>query len=143
MRSARAIRGTATPHDMDERSESLMETTGDESRRDDGPSEYVYKRQIVWFNAIGFLVLHLGALYGLYLFLTSSMVLTMLWSEFFCKSMMRGGEHFLIRSYHIIFLLFNNIKITVCSHLVLLIFVRIVFYVSKSLYIYIKKKKYS
>lgn len=43
--------------------------------------EYVYKRQIVWFNAIGFLVLHLGALYGLYLSLTATYVLTVLWSE--------------------------------------------------------------
>jgi hypothetical protein len=42
---------------------------------------YVYKRQIVWFNLLGFLVIHLGAVYGLYLFLTSSMVLTMLWSK--------------------------------------------------------------
>lgn len=42
---------------------------------------YVYKRQIVWFNLLGFLALHLGAVYGLYLFLTSSMVLTMLWSK--------------------------------------------------------------
>uniref|UniRef100_A0A2S2QTL0 Stearoyl-CoA desaturase 5 n=1 Tax=Sipha flava TaxID=143950 RepID=A0A2S2QTL0_9HEMI len=41
---------------------------------------YVYKRQIVWFNLLGFLVIHLGAVYGLYLFLTSSMVLTMLWT---------------------------------------------------------------
>jgi hypothetical protein len=49
---------------------------------DPNGSEYVYRRQIVWFNTIGFLVLHLGALYGLYLFLTSTMVLTMLWSKF-------------------------------------------------------------
>lgn len=48
---------------------------------DSKKSEYVYRRQIVWFNTIGFLVLHLGAVYGLYLFLTSSMVLTMLWSK--------------------------------------------------------------
>lgn len=48
------------------------------------PAKYVYKLQIVWFNAIGFLVLHLAALYGLYLFLTSSMVLTMLWSKHSC-----------------------------------------------------------
>ncbi|CAH1726323.1 acyl-CoA Delta-9 desaturase [Aphis gossypii] len=47
---------------------------------DSKKSEYVYRRQIVWFNTIGFLVLHLGAVYGLYLFLTSSMVLTMLWT---------------------------------------------------------------
>lgn len=40
-----------------------------------------YKLRIVWFNAIGFFILHLAALYGLYLFLTSSMVFTMVWSK--------------------------------------------------------------
>lgn len=51
---------------------------------DNGQSEkskYVYRRQIVWFNAIGFLVLHLTAVYGLYLFLASSMIFTMIWSK--------------------------------------------------------------
>lgn len=45
-------------------------------------SKYVYRRQIVWFNAIGFLVLHLFATYGLYLFLTSTMIATILWSKY-------------------------------------------------------------
>ncbi|KAL5235901.1 hypothetical protein ACI65C_003311 [Semiaphis heraclei] len=50
-------------------------------RKENGsPPEYVHRRQIVWFNAIGFLVLHLGALYGMYLFLTSSKILTILWT---------------------------------------------------------------
>lgn len=30
-------------------------------------TDYTFKRKIVWFNAIGFLVLHLAALYGFYL----------------------------------------------------------------------------
>lgn len=30
-------------------------------------TDYTFKRQIVWFNAIGFLVLHLCALYGVFL----------------------------------------------------------------------------
>lgn len=82
--------GSAQPGDDDRdtgtRHASMDESTGREPRAAtdgdaDGPPEYVYKRQIVWFNTVGFLVLHLGAAYGLYLFLTSSMVLTMLWSE--------------------------------------------------------------
>lgn len=44
--------------------------------------KYVYKRQIVWFNAIGFLLLHLGAVYGLYLMLTSAKYLTWLWCKY-------------------------------------------------------------
>lgn len=45
------------------------------------PQRDDHKLRIVWFNAIGFLVLHLGAAYGLYLFLTSIMVFTMFWSK--------------------------------------------------------------
>lgn len=43
--------------------------------------KYVYRRQIVWFNTIGFLIIHLGAMYGLYLLLTSTMVATIVWSK--------------------------------------------------------------
>ncbi|VVC33670.1 Acyl-CoA desaturase,Fatty acid desaturase domain [Cinara cedri] len=46
----------------------------------DEKPKYVYRRQIVWFNAIGFLILHLASIYGLYLFLTSTMIFTMLWT---------------------------------------------------------------
>ncbi|XP_050534263.1 acyl-CoA Delta-9 desaturase-like [Daktulosphaira vitifoliae] len=42
----------------------------------------IYKRKIVWFNAIGFLILHLGALYGFYVYLTSIKFLTMAWTIF-------------------------------------------------------------
>lgn len=30
-------------------------------------TDYTFKRKIVWFNAIGFLIMHLCALYGYYL----------------------------------------------------------------------------
>lgn len=41
-----------------------------------------YKRQIVWFNAIGFLILHLAAAYSLYLSFTKAKFLTNVWSKF-------------------------------------------------------------
>lgn len=65
-------------------SEKELMVSGNNNDDDAGTPEkkpYVYKRQIVWFNALGFLVLHLGAVYGFYLYLTSSMILTMLWSK--------------------------------------------------------------
>lgn len=62
--------------------ENVAKDSGRPESKDPNKPEYVYRRQIVWFNTIGFLVLHLGALYGMYLFLTSSMVLTMLWSKY-------------------------------------------------------------
>lgn len=39
------------------------------SEESQNEKERPYKREIVWFNAIGFLVLHLVALYGAFLFL--------------------------------------------------------------------------
>lgn len=33
-------------------------------------TDFNFKREIVWFNAIGFLILHLAGIYGLYLMLT-------------------------------------------------------------------------
>ncbi len=41
-----------------------------------------YKRKIVWFNAIGFLVLHIAAVYALYLSVTSAKMLTNIWGKF-------------------------------------------------------------
>lgn len=68
-----------------------METLDKELQDDNGSrvsqkDEYVYVRQIVLFNAIGFLVLHLGALYGLYLALTATSVLTMIWGELYIRN---------------------------------------------------------
>lgn len=42
----------------------------------------VYKRKIVWFNAIGFLIFHLAALYGGFLTLTQAKLLTTIWSKY-------------------------------------------------------------
>lgn len=57
--------------------------TTDERRRDDDDErpKYVHRMRIVWFNAVGFLLLHVFAVYGFYLFLTSSMIYTVLWSK--------------------------------------------------------------
>ncbi|XP_044728784.1 (11Z)-hexadec-11-enoyl-CoA conjugase-like [Chrysoperla carnea] len=43
-------------------------------------TDWSFKREIVWFNAIGFLILHLAAIYGFYLGFTSAHILTSLWS---------------------------------------------------------------
>lgn len=43
-------------------------------------TDWEFKRKIVWFNAIGFLFLHIMALYGFFL-LFSSHILTLLWSK--------------------------------------------------------------
>lgn len=50
-------------------------------------SKYTWK--IVWRNVIAFVYLHVGALYGLYLFFHGAKILTVVWSKtfwvFFCK----------------------------------------------------------
>lgn len=50
---------------------------------EDVSPKYEYKMEIVWFNAIGFLILHLGALYGVYLGFTRAKLLTVLWGKNF------------------------------------------------------------
>lgn len=44
-------------------------------------TDYTFKRKIVWFNAIGFLIMHLAALYGYYLCFQAKF-LTILWSKY-------------------------------------------------------------
>lgn len=44
-------------------------------------TDYNFKRQIVWFNAIGFLVLHLCGCYGVYLMFTRAKILTTIYGE--------------------------------------------------------------
>lgn len=51
------------------------------NNEEDTSSKYEYKMEIVWFNAIGFLILHLGALYGIFLGFTRAKLLTFLWGE--------------------------------------------------------------
>ena len=41
----------------------------------------VMRRQIVWRNAVGFLFLHLAALYGLYVSVTSAKLLTWVYGK--------------------------------------------------------------
>ena len=42
-----------------------------------------YKLQIVWRNVIIFVFLHVGALYGIYLMLTSAKIATIIFGKFF------------------------------------------------------------
>lgn len=44
-------------------------------------TDYNYKRRIVWFNVIGFAILHLAALYGVYLGMTQTHPLTIVFSK--------------------------------------------------------------
>lgn len=44
-------------------------------------TDYNFKRKIVWFNAIGFLFLHLCGVYGVYLGFTSASLLTSGWGK--------------------------------------------------------------
>lgn len=47
-------------------------------------TDYAYKHKVVWKNAIGFLILHMLALWGLVIMLTGQLNLyTYLWSESF------------------------------------------------------------
>ena len=56
------------------------ETLDESSRVIDAPKTK-YKRQIVWRNVIIFAYLHIGAVYGLYLALTSAKWATLLFGE--------------------------------------------------------------
>lgn len=47
-------------------------------------TDYSYKHEVVWKNAIGFLILHFLGLWGLYLVLTGSVnVYTAGWSKYY------------------------------------------------------------
>lgn len=41
-----------------------------------------FRRKVVWTNAIGFLVLHLAGVYGIYLSFTEAKLLTTIWSKY-------------------------------------------------------------
>lgn len=43
--------------------------------------EKPYKREIVWFNAIGFLILHLAAVYGTFLCIFNAKFPTVVWGS--------------------------------------------------------------
>lgn len=47
-------------------------------------TDYNFKREIVWFNAIGFLVLHCCGLYGVYLMVSGH---AKIWTSIYCKSL--------------------------------------------------------
>ncbi|XP_060526543.1 acyl-CoA Delta-9 desaturase-like isoform X2 [Cylas formicarius] len=75
------------PHlDMKLRIKRELEGEKQDKRKYSGllPSEigtdYTFKREIVWKNAVGFLMLHLAALYGFYLLTTQCYWLTCLWT---------------------------------------------------------------
>lgn len=45
-------------------------------------TDFTFKREIVWFNAIGFLVLHLCGVYGVYLMFSGE---AKIWTTIYCK----------------------------------------------------------
>lgn len=45
-------------------------------------TDYTFKRQIVWFNAIGFLVLHMCAVYGVFLMFAGH---AKIWTTIYCE----------------------------------------------------------
>lgn len=51
------------------------------SVKPDREEKKAFKSQIVWFNALGFLALHMGAVYGIIVIVTSASVLTTLWCK--------------------------------------------------------------
>jgi stearoyl-CoA desaturase (delta-9 desaturase) len=52
-----------------------------EPKNDAKPTEK-YRRQIVWRNVILFVYLHLAAVYGAYLMLTSAKIITTIWGMY-------------------------------------------------------------
>lgn len=47
------------------------------------PAPKPYKREIVWFNLIGFVIMHIGAVYGGYLFFCRAYFWTDLWGKLY------------------------------------------------------------
>lgn len=76
------LEGFAASGAHEELLENLKEWT-DESKPQDAqqPPAKPFRRQIVWFNLLGFLALHLAAVYGLYLAITQCSPLTIIWSK--------------------------------------------------------------
>jgi stearoyl-CoA desaturase (delta-9 desaturase) len=54
------------------------------SKNDAEPPEK-YRRQIVWRNVILFAYLHLAAVYGAYLMLTSAKIITTIWGMYYSR----------------------------------------------------------
>lgn len=46
-------------------------------------TDYSFKRKIVWFNVIGFILLHIAALYGLFLISTQGKLITLIYGKYF------------------------------------------------------------
>lgn len=57
------------------------------------PKELPYKWEIVWRNVLAFIYLHVGALYGLYIFFYLCQIKTALWGKFLLNlSFMNGNK---------------------------------------------------
>lgn len=78
------LEGPTAPAIHDELLEGLKELTNAEPKPQAAhqPPAEPFRRQIVWFNLLGFLALHVAAVYGLYLAVTQTMLLTIAWSKF-------------------------------------------------------------
>lgn len=77
------LEGFAASGAHEELLENLKEWTDTESKPQDAqePPAKPFRRQIVWFNLLGFLALHLAAVYGFYLGITQCSPLTIIWSK--------------------------------------------------------------
>lgn len=79
------------------------------SSRDIG-TDYTFKRKIVWFNAIGFLLLNLAALYGIYLFRYAHRY-TILWGK-----LKKNYIYFLVKTFFEQKVVNCNSNINKCRH---------------------------
>lgn len=69
--------GTARPAAKQGKTVAAVETSP--AAPQPAPAEQPYEREIVWFNAIGFLILHLLTLYGIYLGMFHAYFITDVW----------------------------------------------------------------
>lgn len=50
-------------------------------------TDYTFKRKIVWFNVIGFMILHMAAVYGLFLILSRGKLATLIYGKYYLKKL--------------------------------------------------------
>lgn len=72
--------------------ETVLQTENIPKLPQDIGTDYTFKRRIVWKNVLGFIVLHLAALYGLYLALFKAKAVMFFYGGFFGH---QEGELFL------------------------------------------------
>lgn len=67
-------------------------------------TDYTFKREIVWKNVLGFIILHLAACYGLYLAVFKAHALTLFYGKILLKKQEEDSSlkivHFQLSSWH-------------------------------------------